>query len=396
MTAGSSNDKRAALEERVRAIPFRRKVAFVLSIWITLFLIAEIGARVGGYFIYGRSPFFLFYGFKSFMADSDPEGHSAAYDGYFKFPPNRTLRQYGLFQEPTPIRINSHGFRGPEFEATKPASMIRIICLGESSTFGFFNSDTGTYPAILGRLMSDSARGNTAPRYEVINAGIPHANSDNIRAMVEHEILTYKPDVLTLYAGYNDAAALMAPSTLHKTLTWLHSHFASWVAFKRLITALGGPDLPSRWSAQRAGSDSAQVGLQARLHRERYRSNLQSMVSAVQGQGIPIVFIKQAVTTGWGDSTGLSYQQKVSNAQQTLARGERISGSETMMVVHSALMAVLDSVAAAAQVPVVNFIEVVNRHPEFFASYVHLTETGNTALAQALIPVLEREASKRQ
>src|SRR5262249_54411447 len=132
----TARDKHAAIEARVRAIPLRRKLAYVFTIWVTVFLISEIGARVGGYFLYGRTPFFLFYGIESFMADSDPEGHSAGFPGYFKFPPGRILRQYGLFRAPTPIRINAHGFRGAEFSTAKPASTIRIICLGESSTFG--------------------------------------------------------------------------------------------------------------------------------------------------------------------------------------------------------------------------------------------------------------------
>ena len=101
------------------------------------------------------------------------------------------------------------------------------------------------------------------------------------------------------------------------------------------------------------------------------------------------MLIKQAVTTGWGDQTGLTYRQKVENAQRALATGEHISGAETTMIVHSALMSILDSVAVQHNVALIDYITVVDRHPEFFASYVHLTETANLTLAESLSAVVK-------
>ena len=384
----------SAVETTVRGIPLYRKIGYVLAIWGIVFLVAELGARVGGYLIYGRSPFFLFYGIKSFMADSDPNGHSVALDGYFKFPPSRTLQQYGLFTDPTPIRINALGFRGPDFGAEKSDSVTRVMCLGESSTFGFFNSDTGTYPAQLGGLLADASTGR-GRRYEVINAGIPHANSDNIRAMVEHEIFTYQPDVLTLYAGFNDAGTLMSPSRLHRSLTWMHGHFASYVAFKQLVSFVGGPELPSRWSVQAAGSDSADVAEQIRLQTARYRRNVEWIADAAAARGVRLLLIRQALTTGWGDATGLSYREKVDRARSVLQSGGRIPSSEATLFVHAALMNVLDSIAAERDLAIVDFISIVDQHPEYFASYVHLTETANLALARELAKAIESEAVSR-
>jgi len=372
-------------EQIVERLSFRRRVFFLLIIWIAVFSIAEIGARVGGYLVYGRSPYFLFYGFRSAMADGNPEGHTDAEAGYFKFPPNRTLHQYGLFSKPTPIRINNRGFRGADFSRSKPVSSVRITCLGESSTFGFYDSDGGTYPALLQRALN---QGGGSPQYEVINAGIPHANSDNIQAMVAHEIIGYQPDYLTWYAGYNDAVALMAPSTLYKALTWIHGHFASYVALKTLVTKLGGPELPSRWSTQTAGSDSSRVNTQVRLHSLRYRANLDSVVRLARGSGIRMILIKQAVTTGWGDTTGVTYSAKVERAREALAKGLRVSAGEAMLVVHSALMGVLDSLASEFELPVIDNVSIVDKHPEYFASYVHLTEVGNLALANAIADVI--------
>jgi lysophospholipase L1-like esterase len=207
--------------------------------------------------------------------------------------------------------------------------------------------------------------------------------------MVEHEIITYNPDVLTLYAGYNDASSMAAPSTTYKILTWIHGHFASYVAFKKVVTMLGGPELPSRWHYQPAGPSPKFVDQQIQLHTMQYRANVERIVAAAKARGARLILVKQALTTGWGDKTHVTYQEKVDGARKRLAAGGRITDNETVMIVHSALMNVLDSVSAEHGLPIIDNIEIVNNHPEYFASYVHLTEAGNLALAQALRPAVE-------
>ena len=54
------------------------------------------------------------------------------------------------------------------------------------------------------------------------------------------------------------------------------------------------------------------------------------------------------------------------------------------LLIHSALMNTLAEVAAEHQLPVVDFIGVLDKHPEYFSSYVHLTEDGNAALAKEI------------
>lgn len=142
------------------------------------------------------------------MADDDPEGHSAAYDGYFKFSPNSALRQYEMFQEPMPIRINSLAFRGEDFSPNRDPDSFQIIWLGGPSTFGFFDLDEFTYPAILQRLLNERLQANPR-RVEAIKAGFPHSISDNLVSIFEKELWSYSPDLTTLYSSYNDAVRII-------------------------------------------------------------------------------------------------------------------------------------------------------------------------------------------
>ena len=101
------------------------------------------------------------------------------------------------------ININSHGFRGPEFEAEKPDDTYRIFVIGGSSTFGIGTADGSTIPAHLERMYREA---NPFPqlRIEVINAGIPAAQSYTESLMVKNQILRLDPDLLIVYDGHND------------------------------------------------------------------------------------------------------------------------------------------------------------------------------------------------
>lgn len=319
------------------------------------------------------------------MADDHPEGHSASFDGYFKFPPSRVLHQYGMFQKPTPIRINSLGFRGANFRADKPQGVFRIICLGGSSTFGFFNRDAYTYPALLEQLFTERPG---HPKVEVINAGIPHANSDSLAAMFRKELLTYRPDLITIYSGYNDAVWVMDANTLDKALRWLHSHFATYVALKRLVSVLGGPELYSRWARYGSGSNRDYVNRQIDLHVNRYNENIRDIVLHARRNGIMVVLIKQPIDVidnrKRDRNPKISYEEEILSVKNSLNRGNVLSANEITVLVHHALMESLEAIASTENIPIVDNVSIVNKHPEFYASYVHLTEDGNRALAEAI------------
>ena len=99
------------------------------------------------------------------------------------------------------VNINSHGFRGPEFEAEKPEGTYRIFVVGGSSAFGTGTADDATIPAHLERMYRDAG---LPFRVEVINAGIPVAQSYAESMHVKERISRMDPDLIIVYDGYND------------------------------------------------------------------------------------------------------------------------------------------------------------------------------------------------
>jgi len=99
-----------------------------------------------------------------------------------------------------PIQVNSRGFVGPEFAEPRPAGVKRIVALGDSCTFG---QGTGveTYPAQLSLRLNHGV--NPEP-YQVINAGIEGMNSELALRRLQSKVTPLKPDVVTVYLGWND------------------------------------------------------------------------------------------------------------------------------------------------------------------------------------------------
>ena len=97
--------------------------------------------------------------------------------------------------------INSQGFhQREEIPVKRIPGSLRIVCLGESTTFG--STDATNYPAFLKRILETRAIGFR--QYEVINAGVPGWLSDQVALRVQHQIAQFKPDVAILYVGWND------------------------------------------------------------------------------------------------------------------------------------------------------------------------------------------------
>jgi lysophospholipase L1-like esterase len=358
----------------------------------------EVVVRVVCFFVYGFSPYHLVYGFRSQEREVVREGLNAQDGGYYKFQPSQVMHQYGMFSKPTPIRINSLGFRGPDFTPEKTPGVFRIICLGESSTFGFYNEDDETYPAILQRIFAERLK---TQRVEVINAGIPRVQSDSILAMFKEEIAAYKPDVITIYAGYNDAAMrqFRDEPALQRVFRWLHSHVMTYVVMQKGISSVGGPRLHSLWDRRTGASKARDVEQEVQLRVGRYHDALRDIIDGAQTRGIRVVLIKQGVdmlsNQDGKRTTALTYLQEVQGVRKRLQEEGGISGQETSLLIHYGLMQALEELAKEKQVVLLDNIAILDKHPEYFASYVHLHKDGNQALAEELYKVIEPRLAGR-
>jgi lysophospholipase L1-like esterase len=99
-------------------------------------------------------------------------------------------------------RINAYGLRGRPVVATRPAGGLRVLCLGDSLTFGEGVLEQDAYPARLERLLAASMPGRPV---EVINAGVQGYGTREEVAWYFLRGASLRPDVVTLGFFLNDA-----------------------------------------------------------------------------------------------------------------------------------------------------------------------------------------------
>ena len=126
------------------------------------------------------------------------------------------------------VSINREGHRGPELD---PNRAKRIVCLGDSSTFGLWverdpmKVHYDNYPDDLRALLEKAGRSD----WQVVNAGVPGPHASHSLRTLRREILSLEPSIVTLRVGMNDHAA--------RVLAWIEDPDSP--AARRLLYALG-------------------------------------------------------------------------------------------------------------------------------------------------------------
>ena len=85
---------------------------------------------------------------------------------------------------------------------------LRILCLGDSNTYGLYLDREQAYPPQLERLWNESGR---TPRIEVINMGFPGTNTSRLRRELPRMLETFAPDLVIAMIGVNDFWTVPVP-----------------------------------------------------------------------------------------------------------------------------------------------------------------------------------------
>ena len=97
--------------------------------------------------------------------------------------------------------INRLGFRGPAPRSPKPDGLVRVLAVGDSTTFGWGVGDEEAYPAQLERRLRESA---PSLGIDVINAGVSAYNLHRTSRLLKHFGASLEPDVVLVGLFWND------------------------------------------------------------------------------------------------------------------------------------------------------------------------------------------------
>ena len=200
---------------------------------------------------------------------------------------------HGLHSKPT--TTNSIGLRGGiEYAPVKPANTLRIVCIGDSFTFGSDVEDVETWVATV-----DVELNRSGQRVEVLNFGVPGYGADQAALMLELRALEWDPDLVIWGLFQGDLARNLRAFS-----------FAAKPKFELLEGALhltevpvpneselGSPTAPTGswsrawdWLASRSRADAHDLGraIAARVQRLCREQGAELLIVAIGSKNAPI------------------------------------------------------------------------------------------------------------
>lgn len=153
------------------------------------------------------------------------------------------------------VRTSSAGYRGAE------PSPGAVLCLGDSTTFGWGVAESEAWPAVLAALLGRP----------VTNGGVPGYSTHQGLARIDQALATH-PAVVVLAYEVRDAERALTPDDARASPPDLH--------LLRLMRR------PAQGKAAKSVEPSG-----FRVPPDRYRANLQALISRVEAAGAKVMLL---------------------------------------------------------------------------------------------------------
>jgi hypothetical protein len=124
--------------------------------------------------------------------------------------------------------VNDEGLRDRNHVVKRTPNTTRIVCLGDSVTFGYRLPWSESYPVVLEEILLKTKR-----RVEVFNVALPGWSTRQQQIAYEQIARKYKPDFVILGICLNDVPEMKnnltgSPPTVRRFL-YEHSYLARWL-----------------------------------------------------------------------------------------------------------------------------------------------------------------------
>jgi lysophospholipase L1-like esterase len=324
----------------------KRKAIYALFTLLAAFGLAEGALRLAG-FRYQRVTTYLEFnyprpGFLKAFFEIDPEL-------LYRIRP--TVKQRGVhltWQPRFDLKI-----RDPRTFGPKPAGRLRIVTLGDSSTYGVNTPDPWPW-RLQQRLDGLSGPG----RFDVVNLGVPGYTAFQGRRILETRGRRLEPDVVVIYFGWNDHILALGYTDAEQrvggaTVVAARNRLAasrvyqalSWVAASLRGDGAGQADAGGMATAGEAGAAADPLlAPKRRVPPADFLADLREMVALCRALGAVPVLCTYPTALGFLEARGLPppewlpethvgyggldevvrLQEIYNQAVREVARGERI------------------------------------------------------------------------
>jgi lysophospholipase L1-like esterase len=271
----------------------------------------------------------------------------------------------------TLVSTNAQGLRHPRPLGRKPRGARRIVCLGDSVTFGFrvpvvfpehplaYSRDALPYPMLLERALRAANPGRDP---EVVDMAVPGYSSHQGLAWLRRDLALLEPDLVTLCFGWNDICLRPPPDAEALPQGALDIGSRSLLARSQLLLRL------SLWlrHARPPAAAPPEAAVPPRVALDDYVANVLQMAEEARRHGAAVVVI------------GPVYRDAVSSP----AEASRMTSYRDAL-----------RVAAGAQgLPYLEVPELTERgapaNAALFGELIHPNDQGHRLLAQRLLRFL--------
>ena len=216
----------------------------------------------------------------------------------YKLAPNKNVR-FKYYGYDFLITTNSYGLRCGEINLLKQKNEFRIICLGDSGTFGWGVNFEDTWV----RKLEQRLNKETPQEYfSVINFGVPGYTSFQGLNILKDRIFAFNPNLIIVSFGRNDAERrfktekencknsyplkVFLYNLLIKTKIFTHVYVRLSAIINRIVIRF-----------------QDRYGQKNRVPMHEYIDNFKEMIKICRDKNVKLVFLNK----GWNDGSDASY-----------------------------------------------------------------------------------------
>lgn len=363
----------AAAERSQNRIPLRRRIAYVAIIYgsfLLLLLTVEVITRLVLPHLSSLELFVATPQQKLQIADPKQAG---IFEGdpllLWRLKPNLDHAVWDF----TVLSTNAQHFRADYPIAEKPAGVYRIVCLGDSVTFGYrvpvvwpdkpaeYDHDWLPFPMLLEKHLRSA---NPDRQIEVFPMAVPGYTTHQGLAWLRRDINRLDPDMVIASFGWNDVSLSDLPDREAIRTDWYP------VAVRWLIDRSQAFAHATHWLRSRnQPAQERRVAPVSRVSMEEYLNNFSAIVDLTRARGIGLIVI------------GAPYRDSNTNPPEAeLMKTYRTALKQNMDAKHVAYLQVLELTEAASPAS-----------EGFFGELIHPNHMGHRLLVSELVKLMARD-----
>lgn len=287
---------------------------------------------------------------------------------------------------------NNMGFRGDYLASPKPLNEFRIFIVGGSTAECLTVDDSESINVVMqAELAKNIPVGLTV---KVYNAGKSGDRSYDHIAMMVHRLIHLEPDMIIVFAGFNDLNASMKNADY---LHYRHNGYEKRVTASALVMMLATEfqlgrrahsvfksltgktdqqvfeEIPVKTNYKEKVKVRMSVPVSSDTPRTdfpAYRRNLTTIAGVARSHGIRLIFMTQP--SSWNSSIDPS----IRNWHWMTYRAGKTYSEDSMDTALTAVNGVMIDVARERDVPVLDLARSIPKSTEYFIDDVHFTVKG--------------------